>query len=140
MALHTSYIGQPERCVEWCRAQLARGRDTHTLARAFLVIALKIAGSEDEAMAATKRLIDAAEATANPYAISFALMAYGFAFLDADPDRAREAMRRGVLIAQDSGNRTFETYLASNLARTRGPTRRSAGRARLLPCDNPPPP
>ena len=110
------YIGQPERCVEWCRAQLARGRDTHTLARAFLVIALKIAGSEDEAMAATKGLIDAAEATANPYVISFALMAYGFAFLDADPDRAREAMLRGVLIAQDSGNRTFETYLASNLA------------------------
>ncbi len=111
------YIGQPERCVEWCRAQLARGRDTHTLARAFLVIALKIAGSEDEAMAATKGLIDAAEATANPYAISFALMAYGFAFLDADPDRAREAMLRGVVIAQDSGNRTFETHLASNLAR-----------------------
>ena len=24
-------IGQPERCVEWCRAQLARGRDTHTI-------------------------------------------------------------------------------------------------------------
>ena len=23
------YIGQPERWVEWCRAQLARGRDTH---------------------------------------------------------------------------------------------------------------
>ena len=111
------YIGQPERCVEWCRAQLARGRDTHTLARAFLVIALKIAGSEDEAMAATKGLIDAAEATANPYAISFALMAYGFAFLDADPDRAREAMLRGVVIARDSGNRTFETHLASNLAR-----------------------
>ena len=27
------YIGQPERCVEWCRAELARGRDTHTLTR-----------------------------------------------------------------------------------------------------------
>ena len=60
------YIGQPERCVEWYRAQLARGRDTHTLTRAALVIALKIAGSEDEAMAATKGLIDAAEATHNP--------------------------------------------------------------------------
>ena len=60
------YIGQPERCVEWYRAQLARGRDTHTLTRAALVIALKIAGSEDEAMAATKGLIDTAEATAQP--------------------------------------------------------------------------
>ena len=111
------YIGQPERCVEWCRAQLARGRDTHTLTRAALVIALKIAGSEDEAMAATKGLIDAAEATRNPHVLSFALSAYGTAFRDADPDRAREAMLRGVVIAQDSGNRTIETHLASNLAR-----------------------
>ena len=38
------FIGQPERWVEWCRAQLARGRDTHTLTRACLVIALTIAG------------------------------------------------------------------------------------------------
>ena len=60
------YIGQPERSVEWCRAQLARGRDTHTLTRASLVIALTIAGSEDEAMAAANGLIDAAEATHNP--------------------------------------------------------------------------
>ena len=110
------YIGQPERCVEWCRAQLARGRDTHTLTRAALVIALKIAGSEDEAMAATKGLIDAAEATQNPHVLSFALLAYGTAFRDADPDRAREAMRRGVAIAQDSGNRTIETHLAGTLA------------------------
>ena len=110
------YIGQPERCVEWCRAQLARGRDTHTLTRAALVIALKIAGSEDEAMAATKGLIDAAEATRNPHVLSFALVAYGAAFLDADPDRAREAMRRGVVIAQDSGNRANETHLAARLA------------------------
>ena len=111
------YIGQPERAVEWCRAQLARGRDTHTLTRAVLVIALAVAGSEDEAMAATTGLIDAAEATGNPCVLSWALLAYGFAFRDADPDRAREAMRRGVVIAHDSGNRTIETHLASNLAR-----------------------
>ena len=40
-----TYIGQPERWVEWCRAQLARGRDTHAITRAFLVFALTIAGS-----------------------------------------------------------------------------------------------
>ena len=39
-------IGQPERTVEWCRAQLARGRDTHTLTRANLVIALTVAGCQ----------------------------------------------------------------------------------------------
>ena len=59
-------IGQPERWVELCRAQLARGRDTHGFTRAFLVITLTMAGSGDEAMAAANGLIDAAEATRNP--------------------------------------------------------------------------
>ena len=38
-------------------------------------------------MAAATGLIDAAEATHNPCALSFALFAYGFAFRDADPVR-----------------------------------------------------
>ena len=44
-------------------------------------------------------LVEAAEATDNPHALSFALLAHGFAFRDADPDRAREALRRGLVIA-----------------------------------------
>ena len=68
-------------------------------------------------MAAANGLIDAAEATRNPYALSFALLAYGFAFRDADPDRALEALRRGLVIAQDSGNRDNETHLAAILCR-----------------------
>ena len=87
-ALRTRCIGQPERWVEWCRTQLARGRDTHNLTRAALVAALMLAGCPDEAMAATTGLIDAAEATRNHYAFSAALLAYGFAFRDADPDCA----------------------------------------------------
>ncbi|HZC91110.1 MAG TPA: NB-ARC domain-containing protein, partial [Mycobacterium sp.] len=59
-------IGQPERSVEWCRAQLAHGRDTHTVITAYLVLALTLAGSHDEAMAAATGLIAAAEATHNP--------------------------------------------------------------------------
>ena len=109
-------IGQPERCVDWCRAQLARGRDTHASTRAVLVIALVFAGSPDEALAAADGLIDTAEATANPYALSYALMAYGFACRDSHPNRALEAMHRGLMIAHDSGNRFNETHLAANLA------------------------
>jgi predicted ATPase len=59
-------IGHPERWIRWCRAQLARGRDTHAFARASLVILLTVTGSGEEAMAAAKGLIDAAEATGNP--------------------------------------------------------------------------
>ena len=113
--MHTMFIGQPERSVEWYRAQLARGRDTHTLTRAALVLALALAGCADEAMAAASGLIDAAEATGNPCALSFALQAFGFAFRDADPVRARDALRRGLVIAQDSGNR--ESHLTACLAR-----------------------
>ncbi len=109
-------IGQADRSVEWCRAQLACRRDTHAIMRSFLVMALTIAGSDDQAMAAADGLIDAAEATANPYALSLALMAYGFACRDAYPDRALEAMHRGLVIAQDSGNRFNEAHLAANLA------------------------
>jgi predicted ATPase len=110
-------IGQPERCVEWCRAQLARGHDTHTLTRSSLVVALPHAGAGAEARAAADGLIDAAEATHNPYALAFALQAYGFAFGDADPVRALEALRRGLVIGQDSGNRLVESLLATVLSR-----------------------
>jgi hypothetical protein len=65
-------IGQPGKWVEWCRAQLARSRDTHTLTRTCLVLALTVEGSADEPMAA-------AEATRNPYALSFALFVHGLA-------------------------------------------------------------
>jgi len=108
-------IGQPKRYVEWCRAQLARGRDTLTVTRASLVVALAITGAGDEAMASADGLIEAAEATHNPYALSFALYAYGFALRDADPVRALQALRRGLVIAQDSGNRYNESVLAIGL-------------------------
>jgi predicted ATPase len=110
-------IGQPERCVEWCRAQLALGRDTHTLTRASLVATLAVAGAGEEARAAANGLIEAAEATHNPYAFANALRAYGFAFRDADPVRALEALRRGLVIAQDSGNHFVESQLATRLSR-----------------------
>ena len=42
---------------------------------------------------------------------------YGFAFRDADPVRALEALRRGLVIAQDSGNRVIESLLATALVR-----------------------
>jgi predicted ATPase/class 3 adenylate cyclase len=105
------YIGQPERYVEVCRAQLARGRDTNTATRSYLVVALTAAGSPDEALAAANGLIDAAEATCNPYVLSFALLAQSWAFRDADPGGALDALRRGLVIAQESGNRSWETQL-----------------------------
>jgi predicted ATPase len=109
-------IGQPERMAELCRAQLARRHDTHVHIRAFLVIALSLAGSVGEAMDSADGLIEAAEATRNPHMLSLALFAYGLAFRDADPVGALNALRRGLVIAQDSGDRSRASILADGLA------------------------
>src|SRR5271156_4073562 len=53
-------IGQPERLAEWCRAQLARRRDTHVYIRAWLVLALSVPRSGREAMDSADGLIEAA--------------------------------------------------------------------------------
>jgi predicted ATPase len=109
-------IGQPERLAELCRAQLARRRDTHVYIRAWLVVALSVAGAGGEAMDSADGLIEAAEATGNPLSLASALWAYGLAFRDADPVGALNALGRGLVIAQDSGNRAHASVLATSLA------------------------
>jgi predicted ATPase/class 3 adenylate cyclase len=110
-------VGQPERMIRWCRAQLARRLDTNTLTRTALVVALAVTGSTGDAMATATGLIDAAEATGNPYVLSWALLASGLAVYDADPVGSLAALRRGLAIAQDSGNRANQSHLALNLCR-----------------------
>jgi hypothetical protein len=110
-------IGQPERAVEWWRAQLAHGLNPQIFTRGALVLALTVAGSLEEAMSVATGLVDAAEATHNPCALSFALFAYGSAVRDADPGAALAAVRRGLVVAQDSGNRGIESFQVDGLAR-----------------------
>ena len=110
------FVGQPERFVELCRAQLTRSGDTNTMGRANLVAALFASGSTDEAMVTANGLIDAAEASGNPWVLAYTLCVWGVAFGDTDPDRALEALRRSVLIAQDSGNQLYETQFLYWLA------------------------
>lgn len=108
-------VGQPERWVRWCRAELVRAPDTRAYTTTCLVIALDATGSFDEAMTAADGLIEAAEATGNPYVLAIALLAYGWAVHDADPVRSLAALRRGLVIARDSGNRATVSHLATNL-------------------------
>jgi predicted ATPase len=109
-------IGQPERMAELCRA-LARRRDIHVAIRAWLAAALALAGCGGEAMDSADGLIEAAEATSNPSLLAWALAAYSVAFRDADPVGALNAGGRGLVIAQDSGNRTQASLQANRLAR-----------------------
>jgi hypothetical protein len=102
---------------EWCRAQLARRRDTPVNIRAWLVSALSLAGSGGEAMDSADGLIEAAEARGNPAFLALALFAYGVAFREADPVGALNAVGRGLVIAQDSGNPAGVSVAAPFLAR-----------------------
>jgi predicted ATPase/class 3 adenylate cyclase len=118
-AIGGAYItaGQPERWVEWCRNVIARDSGPHSYARWGLVLALTFTGAGDEALAASEGLLADADATDNPNVACWALDAYGIAYSDADPAAAYEAVRRGLRIAQDCGNRQAESSLAVNLAR-----------------------
>jgi tetratricopeptide (TPR) repeat protein len=111
------FVGQPERYLELCRAQVARTDDTNTMAKANLVTALYTCGWTDEATVAANGLIDAAEASGNPWVLAYTLAVCGVALGDTDPHRALEALRRSVLVAQDSGNRFYETTFSYWLAR-----------------------
>jgi predicted ATPase len=111
------YAGQPKRAVDWCRSRVQSGRDTHAMSRVNLIVSLTAAQSYDDAIAATAGVIKAAEATGNPWALSYALIAFGVAHLHADPVGALEAGRRGMQVAEGSGNRLTRTYLAMLVAR-----------------------
>jgi tetratricopeptide (TPR) repeat protein len=112
-----NFTGEPERVVEWCRGLLARSADPFALTTSNLVVAHMRAGAHAEAIAVADELIEKADAIANPWAVSYALMIYGMACCDADPMRARDALRRGLAIAQDSGNRYNVSHLANVLGR-----------------------
>ncbi|OBI82014.1 cyclase [Mycobacterium asiaticum] len=105
------FVGRPARYVELCRAQLARTGDANTMAKANFAFALSVTGSTSEALAAANGLLDTAEAINNPWVLAYTLFACGYAFRDTDPNLALEVLRRAVRVAEDSGNRFFETQL-----------------------------
>jgi len=85
-----------------------------------LILSLAAAQSYEEAIAATTGLVEAAEATRNPWSLSLALLGFGVAHLHADPVGALKAGRRGLHVAEDSGNRANGTTLATVVARMEG--------------------
>jgi predicted ATPase len=112
------YAGQPELAGGLNRSQVQSGRDTLMVSRINLIISLVVAQSHEEAIAATAGLIEAAEATHNnPWALSYALLAFGVALTHANPVAALKAGRRGLQVAEDSGNRGNTTHLATLVAR-----------------------
>jgi len=121
-ALGGTYItvGMADRWLELCRNRFAAGTGVNTYNRAAMVMALTTAGQLDAARAACDELLAAAEATDDPGARSFALLSCGYAWRDSRPHAAYDALRRGLTIAHDSGNRMAELYIAVNLSALAG--------------------
>jgi predicted ATPase len=107
-----SVTGDANRYIASYSAHMTQGRDVHQLSRGCVVIALLLAERNEEARALAQGLVEAAEPTRNPYAISFAMLAYGMACSTDDPRRALDVLRRGLLLAQESGNRANVSYFA----------------------------
>ena len=118
VALSATYAtaGEPDQWVELCRNIIARRSGTLTLAKAFLVMGLTVAGATDEALAMLEDLRSAADATDNPAVLGYALLARGLAYRYVDGVAAYDAHRRGLAIAQESGNELIESHLSGTMA------------------------
>ena len=105
-------VGQPEKAVDWFQSHMDPVRDPLATIRANRVLVLSMVGYAEEAMVEATDIVKAAETTGNPYALTYALLAYGYAFRGTDTQAALAAMRRGLIIAHESGNRSNESFLA----------------------------
>ncbi|KUI34157.1 cyclase [Mycobacterium sp. IS-1590] len=110
-------IGRPDLWVDVCCAELDSGRDRRSFVSSSLAMALALANRSTEAMAVTADLLDNPDTERNPYAFSYALLAYGYVWRDTDPAAALRALRRGLKIAQENGVRANESILAMTLGR-----------------------
>jgi predicted ATPase len=102
--------------VEWFRAVIARSARGQELAGPTLVFALVMTGAHDEATALSDDLFNFADRAVNPMSNTGALLAYGHTHANAAPAAAYEALRRGLAVAQDSGNLQMESVLALSLS------------------------
>ncbi|WP_369816593.1 adenylate/guanylate cyclase domain-containing protein [Mycobacterium sp. E740] len=121
-ALGGAYItvGASAQWLQLCRSQFARGGEINAFNRGSMVMALLTSGNIAEAKVLSIDLLAASEATDNPGAAAYALLAYGYSTRDEDPGAAYEALRRGLAIAHSSGNRMTEAYLAVNISTLAG--------------------
>lgn len=116
--IHAGFMMRdPKWCAERCRTLVAADPEKRLYSRQSLIFALVISGRIDEAIAATEGLLADAEATGNPHLRSAGLLAYGFAYRDVDPGSAYDAHRRGLSIAETTGNRQIESIHAVSLGR-----------------------
>jgi len=108
--------GQPERWVELARNVIARGESEHTYTRGSLALGLLLAGAVDEAIDVSEGFQSPDYSNDNPQLRCYALFVYGVARRDSDTDVAYDSLREALTIAETSGNRQTESYVAVSLS------------------------
>ncbi len=114
--------GDPQRAAQ-CYRRMDR-LESAPVGRALIAVGLALTmnslGATTDAASVMAGVLDDDEVTKNPYAEAFASMALGQALTITEPGRALEAIRRGIEVARQSGNRLIETYMSSSMARFAG--------------------
>ena len=116
LALAHYHAGRPGKFLEVAEAGLARSSDPAVLLRSGVVMVLTSMRRFDEAMERAVDAVAAAEASALPWSLAWALYTFGQAFGGSDPARALVAMRRALSLARESNNRLLEAISARGLA------------------------
>jgi tetratricopeptide (TPR) repeat protein len=110
------YLGRPDTLVDLAQREIERTGDPLGLARSCVVFGLVLGGRVDEAMTMAGDVVAAAEAVPNPASLAFALFGYGIASRFGDPLGAINALRRGLVLARESGNTMYGVACAMYLA------------------------
>ena len=95
---------------------IARRPDAYVNSQAILAIALKLAGADDEATAASKKALPSPTPPKSATSSAWALFTYGTAHRDVAPHQPPTTPCQGPRIAQYSGSRQIESSIASMLS------------------------
>jgi hypothetical protein len=97
------FCGRPDRYLEICTDLASRTGFARRVGLAGLLNGLPAVGRSAEARALADEALAAVREQGNPFWISFALLGYGRAFAEADPQRARKILREGVVYTAELG-------------------------------------
>jgi hypothetical protein len=95
-------VGRVDRFTEICANLADQSGPGHILGQCGLLMALTLAGRDEEARVIAEDTLAAARSHGNPYCIAVALFGSGRAFAQADSEQARRVMRDGLVYAQEN--------------------------------------
>ena len=117
LAFVAAYDGDVDRALSLAQTGATKEADRYDrMCLAHVPYFMALSGRHQEAMAASDDIVATVEAAGLPLALLIACYGKGHAFAGSDPDIALAAFERVVEVAQNSGNRMFETLAIPEIA------------------------